>query len=114
MKQIINDYGKPFHIEMDGNEELTKDLFHYPKYQGDGEYRHEWNVAFHSELGSITVLHRMTGYGYREYDTETGYRDQDGNFWLASGGYNAMEECDGMKIIDVIGWVKKNANTCTG
>ena len=43
--------------------------------------------AAKTDLGRITVLDRMTGYGHR--DTETGFKDADGKFWLASGQFPA-------------------------
>jgi hypothetical protein len=53
----------------------------------------------------------MTGYGYGQRDTETGYRDSDGLFWLASGCCDVRES--GCKTIgEAIEWVKARANTC--
>ena len=67
--------------------------------------------VLHTNLGSLTVLNRMTGFGCR--DTETGYRDPDGTFWLASGGYDVRVDSLGT-IEEAIGWVKDHANTCVG
>jgi hypothetical protein len=50
------------------------------------EYNDNIQFAFHSNIGSITVLDRMTGFGFR--DKETGFRSADGEFWLASGEYD--------------------------
>ena len=38
------------------------------------------------KLEKITVLNRMTGFGHR--DVETGYTENDGRFWLASGFFD--------------------------
>lgn len=39
----------------------------------------------------ITVLDRQTGYSHGGRDTETGYRDKDGNFYLVSGMFDIRE-----------------------
>jgi hypothetical protein len=77
--------------------------------------------------GVITVLNRMTGFGYR--DVETGFRDSYAmnargkmnygkNFWLASGMFDIRE---GIKLYrDEMPWdvavalIKENANNCVG
>lgn len=75
------------------------------------EFEARYQFAFHSNLGSITVLNRRTGFGHR--DVETGYRDPDGLFWLASGGCDVRSAgCE--TVGAAIEWVKKNANTCVG
>lgn len=110
IKHIKNN--KPHYTEVKGDDLLSKDFFYYPEYQGSIDELEDWNVAFHSNLGSLTVVDRMTGFGNR--DVESGYRNCDGEFWLASGGYNVMEEFDGEKVSDAIEFVKRNANTCIG
>jgi len=83
--------------------------FHTPKYKFETDVQ----VALHTNLGSFTVLDRMTGFGNGAQDIESGYRDLDGNFWLASGGYDTREaRLD--TVGDAIKWVKDRANTCTG
>jgi hypothetical protein len=67
--------------------------------------------AFHSNLGSLTILDRMTGFGWR--DIETGYRDPQGKFWLASGHCNVLRS-GSRTIQEAIDWVKRNANNCVG
>lgn len=68
-------------------------------------------IALHTNLGSLTVLNRMTGFGWR--DVETGYRDTNGEFWLASGNQDVT--MSGVKTIgEAIKWVKERANTCIG
>lgn len=66
-----------------------------------------------SALGSITVLDRLTGYEGYVRDIETGYRDLHGEFWLASGNFNILEQ--GCKTFgEAIALIKKNANNCIG
>lgn len=72
-------------------------------------------LALHTNLGSLTVLDRLTGYysySGRIRDTETGYREPDGTFWLASGGVNLLEELEGKTWIDAVDFVKVRSNTC--
>lgn len=55
------------------------------------------------------MIDRMTGFGWR--DVETGFRDKDGQFWLASGGLDVRYS--GYKTIgEAIQWIKDRANTC--
>jgi len=66
-------------------------------------------IAMHTNLGSLIVSVRLTGYGW--VDVETGYRDQNGNFWLASGNQDVTRST--VKTIgEAIKWVKERANTC--
>lgn len=62
--------------------------------------------AFHSNIGSITVVDRLTGFGWR--DVESGFRDTNGNFWLASGRCNVMES-GASTIGEAIKWIKDRA-----
>ena len=87
--------------------EFSSDLFHAPAYQ----FETDKSLALHTNLGSITVLDRMTGFCGGIRDTETGFRDMDGNFWLASGNLD-VRESDAKTIGEAIAWVKENANTC--
>ena len=59
----------------------------------------------------ITILDRMTGFGWR--DIETGYKDIDGKFWLASGNFDIREYPE-LTIKEAIAFIKKNANNCKG
>lgn len=61
--------------------------------------------------GRLTVLDRMTGFGYR--DIETGFCDIEGKFWLASGGFDIRDHPDKTPQ-EAIAWVKTHANNCTG
>jgi hypothetical protein len=59
----------------------------------------------------LTVLDRMTGFGYR--DIETGYRDSANKFWLASGRKDIRVHPE-LTISEAVEWVKEHANTCVG
>lgn len=59
----------------------------------------------------LTVLHRKTGYEGGWFDTESGYKDVAGNFWLASGDMDVRKN-DGFTVQQAIDWVKSHANTC--
>ena len=75
---------------------------------GDTLYRHHMPSG-----GYITVLDRMTGYGYR--DIETGYRCPSGQFWLASGDYDIRRALRRLNSDEEMAqWVIDRANTCTG
>ncbi len=109
MEKYINEFNKECYKGVKLESEFTADLFHYPEWQpsGNGEY----SLAFHSDFGSLTVLSRMTGFGWM--DIETGYRDKDGLFWLASGNYDVRKsKCK--TVGEAIEWVKKYANSCVG
>jgi len=105
MEKYINDANKECYRGATDSTPFSRDLFHTPKYK----FEDDKSLALHTNLGSLTVLNRMTGYGYR--DTESGFRDPMGNFWLASGGYDVRES--GCKtIVQAIQWVQEKANTC--
>ena len=62
----------------------------------------------------ISVLDRLTGYGDGDIrDIETGYKDKDGLFWLASGNFDIREYGE-LSYIEAVDKIKKNANTCVG
>jgi hypothetical protein len=105
MRKFTNEHGKICHEGVEKFTPFSADHFHKPEYQeADGE-----NWAFHTNLGSLTVVDRMTGFGWR--DIESGYRDPDGEFWLASGDFDVMGS--GCKTVgEAIKWVKDRANTC--
>jgi len=64
-------------------------------------------------VGRITVLHRMTGYYDCYFDTETGFRDMDNKFWLASGNFDIRSYSE-LTLEEAIAKIKQNANTCIG
>lgn len=63
--------------------------------------------------GQITILDRETGYGGGIRDVETGYKDKDGNFWLASCRFD-IREFPYLTVSQAILRIKQNANTCVG
>lgn len=103
--------GKPFFENVTRNTPFNPDFFHYPEYQGTE--RGEWNIAVHTNIGSITVVHRRTGYIGVIFDTETGYRDMKGKFWLASCNFDIRDH-NPKTVGEAIKLIKKNANTCKG
>jgi hypothetical protein len=107
MEKYINDFGRECFKGVSLDSVFDADLFHMveKRFESDVQY------ALHTNLGSFTVLDRMTGFGYGIRDTETGFRGSDGEFWLASGGYD-VRESGAVSINDAIGWVKSKANTC--
>ena len=111
MIKSINDSGKEFYSEALESDLLSADLFHDVDMSwSDGNTQ----VAFHCNLGSITVLNRMTGYGCGVRDIETGYREPDGGkFWLASGNFDIRNK-EPMTIGEAIDCIKRNANNMRG
>ncbi len=65
--------------------------------------------------GSISVVHRLTGWGYGAWDEETGYRSPCGKFWLASGHWDIRDHLDEFDSEEgMIQWVIDRANNCVG
>lgn len=63
--------------------------------------------------GRITVVDRMTGFGWR--DIETGYRCPSGQFWLASGNCDIRDHLGEFNSDDdMAAWVISRANNCMG
>ena len=81
------------------------DSFHFHEVPDQSGENQQW--ALHTDIGSLTVLNRMTGFGFR--DTETGFRDKDQNFWLADG-YKDVRHSGAKTIGEAIEWVKKHAS----
>lgn len=107
MRKVISDKGQERLEGCKFDSPFSAEIFHNVPMpyadEGDTQY------ALHTDIGSLTVLNRMTGFGW--HDIETGYRDMDGKFWLASGGYDVRNsECE--TLGDAITWVKQRANTC--
>ena len=62
--------------------------------------------------GKITVLDRLTGWGDGTIrDIETGFKDEAGKFWLASGCFDIRNHPE-LSIEDAVTLIKDNANTC--
>lgn len=107
MEKYINDHKKECWRDVSPESEFSAEMFHEVPDQIESDVQ----FALHTNLGSLTVLDRMTGYGYGIRDTETGFRDKKGNFWLASGGVDVRDsECK--TIGEAIAWIKARANTC--
>ena len=107
MEKYTNAHEKECYRNAGPDDAFSADLFHEVMPQIGNDYQ----VAMHSNLGSITVLDRETGYGYGVRDVETGFRDMTGAFWLASG--NRDVRYAGCKTMgEAVEWVKQMANTC--
>lgn len=87
----------------------------------DDIYRSERSYLYACDFGHfgrLTVLDRMTGFGYR--DIESGYRAADMpwecDFWLASGMIDIRNKIppEGIEITKLIAYIKANANTIIG
>ena len=107
MEKYTNEANKECYKGVNDDSVFTSELFHKPKYQ----FETDESFALHTNLGSLTVLDRMTGFSGGIRDTESGFRDSDGNFWLASGMYD-VRESGSKTIVEAIEWIKGKANTC--
>lgn len=82
-----------------------------PDTAWDGEL--EDSCVYHTLMngGTISVVSRMTGFGWR--DEETGYRSPCGKFWLASGHQDIRDVLDELASEDEMAqWVMDRANNC--
>ena len=119
MEMTINEQRKPFWTDVNEADEFSQFLFSKVPHSKISIELHEelqkdldTQLAFHSNLGSITVLDRMTGFSFGR-DIETGFRDPEGKFWLASGGVNVIDGgCE--TVGEAIEWIKQRANNCIG
>jgi hypothetical protein len=116
IEKYINDYDKECYRGVEASTPFSELEFNLVK--PDTEYsltpycdEPDVQFALHTNIGSLTVLNRMTGFGWR--DTETGYRDMDKKFWLASGDYD-VRDSGAETMGEAIEWVKKHANNCIG
>lgn len=116
MELTINEYGKPFWIGFKGDSLIIEENFHEVDMHHPflDEIGREPNIqfTFHCNLGSITVLDRMTGFSFGR-DMETGFRDVEGKFWLASGMFDIRNHMP-MIFSDAVDLIKINANVCAG
>ena len=116
MQLTKNEYGKPFWIGVKGDSLIIEENFHEVDMHHPflDEIGREPNIqfAFHCNLGSITVLDRMTGFSFGR-DTETGFRDVEDKFWLASGMFDIRNYMP-MTFSDAVDLIKINANVCAG
>lgn len=107
MNKYTNEYDKECYSGVTPDLPFNLLEFHQVDCFDEGDTQ----VALHTNLGSLTVVDRMTGFGWR--DIETGYRAKNGEFWLATGNCDVRESgCE--TIQEAIDWVKGNANTCIG
>jgi uncharacterized protein with GYD domain len=68
----------------------------------------------HTEIGTFTVLDRLTGWGDRNVrDTESGYTDIEGKFWLVSGMFDIRDFTEFTEE-EAANRIKLEANTCIG
>lgn len=107
MVPYINEHGKECFHSVLLMDEFDPDKFH----EVSGQCGDDVQFALHTNLGSFTVLDRMTGFGWR--DVETGYRDPSGDFWLASGMFD-VRQSGANTFIEAIEWVKTRANNMVG
>lgn len=108
-EKYINEFGK----ECWRNVTIETPFKELEFYEVPDQHETDRQWALHTNLGSLTVLNRMTGYGNGMRDTETGWRDKEGKFWLASGGCD-VRFWGGETFGDAVEWVKRNSNTCMG
>ena len=109
MEKYINEHGKECYRNVVQETRFSASLFHKPEHQHEGDE----SFALHTNLGSLTVLDRMTGFGDGIRDIESGFRSPDGEFWLASGNYD-VRESGAANVGEAIKWVKDRANSCVG
>ena len=105
-KHYAEHKGKEFYDNVDPDDKFDSFDFHEVPMTDEN-----YQAALHTNLGSLTVLDRLTGFGWR--DIETGYRNIEGKFWLASGNMD-VRESGAQTIQEAIDWVKVYANTCVG
>jgi len=109
MEKYTNEFGKVCFKGVRLDDKFNVNMFH----EIDHKFEDDVQFAMHTNLGSFTVLDRMTGYGFGVRDTETGYRDTDKKFWLASGMQDVrLSESETFR--DAIDWIKSRSNTCVG
>ena len=107
MEKYINEHGKECFRGVNESSTFLPDLFH----KTDFKFEDDESFALHTNLGSLTVVDRMTGYENGIRDIESGFRSPDGEFWLASGNCD-VRESGSATIREAIDWVKERANTC--
>lgn len=72
-------------------------------------------IAFYAkgDYGRFTVVDREIGWSGCRRDTETGYQDTRGRFWLVSGMFD-IRDYHQLAVEEAIALVKALANTCVG
>lgn len=76
MKKLFT-HKAPHYVGVTPDDGFSADLFHEVAIHRVDNNDIQW--AFHTNLGSLTVFDRLTGFGWR--DIESGYRDTEDNFW---------------------------------
>lgn len=107
-EKYTNERGKECYRGVSMRTPLSNLDFHEVEMPKELAYQ-DFQCALHTNIGSLTVLDRQTGFGWR--DIETGYRDENGNFWLASGNVD-VRNSGANTFGDAVDFVKKLANTC--
>ena len=87
------------------------ELFKAPNFITVCDCKNSTLYRLYTGYGQITVMDRMTGFGYR--DIESGYHDLDGNFWLASGNVD-VRKSGAETVAEAIEYIKSRANKATG
>lgn len=90
---------------------------HHSRYAGD-----TCHAVWLGHWGSITIVDRMTGYGFGIRDVETGYTGWDvsgkwsDNFWLVSCNFDIRDLIpeEGIEADKLIAIIKDMANNCIG
>lgn len=70
--------------------------------------------AYAENGNRLTVLRRTTGFSFGSVDVESGFRDAEGKFWLASGMCDVRLAPEVKTVADAIEWVKAHSNNCKG
>lgn len=107
----INEHGRPIWSGVELNTDFNLPLFYEVDMSWSDCGDQQW--AIHTNLGSITVLDRLTGFSGYVRDIETGYRDPDGRFWLASSGFDVRDR-EPKTFGEAVELIKRNANNCFG
>lgn len=79
------------------------------------QYPESETISYHSiidGIGTISILDRMTGFSFYGRDIETGFKDINGTFWLASFQRFDIRDYPDMNVIKAIHEIKKRSNTC--
>jgi hypothetical protein len=103
-RQIHPESGKPFWVGATLDTHFDPSMLEPVPDQFDTN--RQW--ALHTDIGSLTVLDRMTGFGYR--DVETGFRDPNGQFWLLSG-HQDVRLSGATTLGEAIAWVKQRSTS---
>lgn len=107
IEKTLNKYGRMIYSGVTNETPLTELSFSEVLWGLPG-YK---QIALLTNLGRLTVVDRETGYGGGVRDTETGFHDMEGGFWLASGMLD-VRSSEAVTFGEAVTWVKARANTC--